>query len=158
MMDSGENTLSLGQNEILVLFAEKRQLGRALESLGVGRIEKRENGEPYLPNSPYFISFSHKDEVAVAALSDSPIGVDVENVSIPRNVQRLSRLFHESEAPESLYEFYRLWTSKEAIGKREGTGITTELLKQKTTDVRHLEYGDYLIGVAGTGEITMRVF
>lgn len=158
MMDSGENTLSLGQNEILVLFAEKRQLGRALESLGVGRIEKRENGEPYLPNSPYFISFSHKDEVAVAALSDSPIGVDVENVSIPRNVQRLSRLFHESEAPESLYDFYRLWTSKEAIGKREGTGITTELLKQKTTDVRHLEYGDYLIGVAGTGEITMRVF
>ena len=158
MMDSGENTLSLGQNEILVLFAEKRQLGRALESLGVGRIEKRENGEPYLPNSPYFISFSHKDEVAVAALSDSPIGVDVENVLIPRNVQRLSRLFHESEAPESLYDFYRLWTSKEAIGKREGTGITTELLKQKTTDVRHLEYGDYLIGVAGTGEITMRVF
>lgn len=156
-MNSTE-TLSLKKGEILVVFAGKTELGRALESLGVGRIEKRENGEPYFPDSDYYISFSHKDDIAVAAISDTRVGVDVENVTVPRNVERLSRLFHVSEAPESLYDFYRLWTSKEAIGKYEGTGITTELLKKKTTDVRHLEYGDYLIGVAGKGEITMKTY
>ena len=157
ILNEGEK-LSLGKEEILVVFAGRSTLGHALESLGVGRIEKKENGEPYLADSPYFISFSHKDDVAVAALSDSRVGVDIENVLIPRNVQRLSRLFHESEAPESLYDFYRLWTSKEALGKYEGTGITFDLLKKKTTDVRHLEYGNYIIGVAGKGEITMKVF
>ena len=154
----GEEKLSLAEGQILVILADKRQLGQALESLGVGRIEKKENGEPYLTDAPYHISFSHKDEFAVAALSDSPVGVDIENVLIPRNVKRLSRLFHVSEEPETLYDFYRLWTSKEAVGKMQGTGITTELLKQNTADVRHLEYGDYLIGVAGKGEITLKTF
>lgn len=150
--------LTLNGDEILVVFAGKLELGGVLESLGVGRIEKHENGDPYLPESEYYISFSHKDNIAVAAISNSRVGVDVENVTIPRNVERLSRLFHASEAPESLYDFYRLWTSKEAVGKYEGTGITTELLKKKTTDVRHLEYGDYLIAVAGKGEITMKTY
>ena len=153
-----DEKLSLKEDEILVVLADKRQLGQTLESLGVGRIEKKENGEPYLPDAAYHISFSHKDELAVAALSLRPVGVDIENVLIPRNVKRLSRLFHVSEEPESLYDFYRLWTSKEAVGKMQGTGITTELLKQKTTDVRHLEYGDYLIGVAGKGDITLKTF
>ena len=157
-MSEAEQSLSLKEEEILVVFADKARLGEALESLGVGKIEKKENGEPYLPGSPYYISFSHKDEVAVAAISDSRVGVDVENVTIPRNVQRLSRLFHESETPDTLYDFYRVWTSKEAIGKREGTGITFDVLKNKSTEVRHLDHGDYIIGVAGKGEITMKVY
>ena len=82
----------------------------------------------------------------------------MENVTAPRNVGRLSRLFDESENPESLYDFYRLWTAKEAMGKYEGTGITFDLLKKKTTDVRHLDYGDYVIGVVGKGEISFKAF
>ena len=121
-------------------------------------MEKTEKGEPYLPNSPYFISFSHKDDIAVAAISDSKVGVDVENVTVPRNIDRLSRLFHESEVPDNLYDFYRLWTSKEAMGKYDGTGITSQVLKTKSADVRHLDYGDYVIAVVGKGEITFKVF
>ncbi len=152
-------TASLPEKDfILVIFADKGELGSALESLGVGKTEKREGGEPYLPDSPYFISFSHKDNVAVAAISDSKVGVDVENVTVPRNVQRMTRLFDISEVPTDLYDFYRLWTSKEAMGKLEGTGITFDVLKKKTTDVRHLDYGDYVIAVAGKGEITLKVF
>ena len=156
-MTESNSTLVLKDNEILVVFADKSELGGALNSLGVGRIAKKENGEPYLADSSYFISFSHKDDIAVAALSSSRVGVDVENVTIPRNVARLSRLFHDSDVPSSLYDFYRLWTSKEALGKYEGTGITTDLLKRKTDGVRHIEHGDYLIGVAGEGDITMKI-
>ena len=157
-MTENAEKLTLNENEILLIFADKAELGRALESLGVGRIEKKEGGDPYLVDSPYFISFSHKDNVAVAAISDSHVGVDVENVTIPRNVPRLSRLFHESEKPETLYDFYRLWTAKEAVGKLGGTGITYDVLKTKTSDVRYLDYGDYLICVAGKGEIAFKNF
>lgn len=157
-MSMTETTLSLPKDSILVVFAEKQELGNALESLGIGKIDKKENGEPFLRDSSYYISFSHKDNIAVAAVSDNKVGVDVENVTVPRNVQRLSRLFHESEAPESLYDFYRLWTAKEAMGKYDGTGITYDVLNTKATDVRHLDYGDYLIGVVGKGEITLKVF
>ena len=157
-MTTGEqNQISL-ENQILVIFAEKTGLEEALRSYGIGKVEKREGGEPYLPDSPYFISFSHKGDVAVAAISDSKVGVDVENVTAPRNVNRLSRLFDESETPGSLYDFYRLWTAKEAMGKYEGTGITFDLLKKKATDVRHLDYGDYVIAVVGKGEISFKVF
>ena len=106
----------------------------------------------------HFISFSHKGDVSVAAISDHEVGVDIENVTAPRNITRLSRLFDDSEVPESLYDFYRLWTAKEAMGKYNGTGINLAVLKQKTVDVRHLDYGDYIIGVVGKGDISLKVF
>lgn len=143
----------VGEGEILLLLARKSTLHGVLNSLGVGPVSKRENGEPYIENSPYHISFTHKGDAAIAALSLSRVGVDMEDVTVPRNVERLSRLFNESERPNSLYEFYKVWTSKEAIGKLLGTGISQDLLKQKAEGVRHLDYGDYLICVAGEGEI-----
>ena len=156
--NNSTNELFLPAGEILLVCAPKCELHSALKSLGVGTVMKNGNGEPFLQNSPYFISFTHKDDLAVAALSDGRVGVDIENVTIPRNVSRLSRLFHESETPESLYFFYKLWTAKEATGKYLGTGITSELLKKKTEGVRHLDYGDYIIAVAGEGEIHLKTY
>ena len=153
-----ENKSLICENQILVIFADKSVFNEALRSVGVDRVEKNEDGKPYLPDSPYFISFSHKGDISVAAISDSEVGVDVENVTAPRNINRLSRLFDESEAPKSLYDFYRLWTAKEAMGKYNGTGINLEVLKQKALDVRHLDYGDYVIAVIGKGEISLKVF
>ena len=137
------------EGEILLVLAEKSKLRDKLESLGVGTILKKENGEPYLEGEPYRISLTHKGDVAIAALSRSSIGVDVEDVTVPRNVDRLSRL-------NDLYEFYKVWTAKEAMGKRLGTGISYDLLKKKSEDVRYFDYGDYLICVAGDGEIKMQ--
>ena len=144
------------EGEILLVLAEKSKLRDKLESLGVGTILKKENGEPYLEGEPYHISLTHKGDVAIAALSRSSIGVDVEDVTVPRNVDRLSRLFDASEKPNDLYEFYKVWTAKEAMGKRLGTGISYDLLKKKSEDVRYFDYGDYLICVAGDGEIKMQ--
>lgn len=142
-------------DEILLVLAKKNKLHEKLESLGVGTILKKENGEPYLEGDPYHISLTHKGDIAIAALSHSSIGVDVEDVTVPRNVERLSRLFDESEKPNDLYEFYKVWTAKEAMGKRLGTGISYNLLKKKSEKVRYLDYGDYLICVSGDGEIKM---
>ena len=146
------------QNEILVIFADKSDFDQALRSVGVDKVERNEQGKPYIPDSPYYISFSHKGDVSVAAISDREVGVDIENVTAPRNITRLSRLFDDSEVPESLYDFYRLWTAKEAMGKYNGTGINLAVLKQKAVDVRHLDYGDYIIGIVGKGDISLKVF
>ena len=151
--EKGETPLPVNEGEILLVIARKSAMHEALESLGVGKILKKENGEPYVEGELYRISLTHKDGVACAALSRSAVGVDVENVTVPRNVERLSRLFDESEKPNNLYEFYKAWTAKEAIGKKQGTGISYELLKKKSEDVRYVDYGDYLICVAGAGEI-----
>ena len=148
----------IGEKEILLLYTAKRYLHEAVESLGLGAVSKKESGEPYFENGEYCISFSHKGDLGVAAVSRARVGVDVEDVNVPRNVARLSRLFDESEKPESLYDFYKVWTGKEAMGKYDGTGITYDVLNTKATDVRHLDYGDYLIGVVGKGEITLKVF
>jgi len=151
----GEQSALVRDGEILLVLAKKNLLHEKLESLGVGKILKKDNGEPYLEGEPYHISLTHKGDLAVAALSRSSVGVDIEDVTVPRNVERLSRLFDESEKPNDLYEFYRVWTAKEAMGKRQGTGISYDLLKQKTKDVRYVDYGDYLICIAGDGEISM---
>ena len=143
----------VGEKEILLLIASRSGLGRVLESVGIKTVSKKENGEPYLEGSPYRISLTHKGDVAIAALSRSSVGVDVEDVTVPRNVERLSRLFDQGERPTTLYDFYKVWTAKEAIGKRLGTGISSDLLKQKAEGIRHIDYGDYLIAVAGDGEI-----
>ena len=144
------------QGKILLIIAKKEELHDAVEALGLGQIEKKQSGEPYFKNSTYHISFTHKGEIAVAAISAKDVGVDIENVTVPRNVERLSRLFHESEIPQSLYDFYKVWTAKEATGKMLGTGITSDLLKEKTLSVRYVEIGDYLIAVAGEGEIEVK--
>ena len=146
------------EGEILLVLAEKTRLREKLESLGVGTILKKENGEPYIEGDPYHISLTHKGDIAIAALSHSSVGVDVEDVTVPRNVERLSRLFNESEKPKDLYDFYRVWTAKEAMGKKRGTGISYDLLKQKSEKVRYFDYGDYLICVAGDGEINLEEY
>ena len=157
-VDIAKDAMPVKEGEIILILAGKNELEEVVKSLGVGTIEKKESGEPFLADSPYHISLSHKGDTAIAAISFDKVGVDMEDVTIPRNVERLSRLFDPSEAPATLYDFYKVWTAKEALGKMLGSGITTELLKQRTDGVRHLEYGNYLIAVAGEGEVTVKSY
>lgn len=153
---AGEKNGVIQAGEILLLITSKSAFQQEVESLGLGTIMKKESGEPYLSESACYLSITHKGDLCMAAVSLAPVGVDTEDVTVPRNVERLSRLFSESEIPADLYAFYRIWTAKEAVGKRRGTGVTQDLLKEKTEGVRYVEYGNYLIAVAGEGEIRVR--
>ena len=107
----------------------------ALEQTGVPVQEqvfaRTEQGKPYLKNLPQVqFSLSHADRWAVCAVSDRPVGVDVE---LPRCSMDLARRFFAPEEVESLEQLApaaqtdtlcRLWTEKEAIGKMRGTGLT----------------------------------
>lgn len=158
MTENARSPFLVEEGRIYLIFSEKSELYEAVESLGFGKVMKKESGEPFLSDSPYHISLTHKDRAGVAAISREKVGVDMENVTVPRNVERLSRLFCEEERPASLYEFYKVWTGKEATGKMLGTGITADLLKSKTAGVRYLEFGDYLVGIVGEGEIQIKEY
>lgn len=87
------------------------------------------HGRPELSGGAPYISLAHSGNVAAAAVSDAPVGIDVEEVS-ERPVARLAgkclcadelNRFAASDDPERC--FYRHWTAKEACAKLLGTGL-----------------------------------
>lgn len=76
-------------------------------------------GQPVFDCPELFISLSHSGPYAVCALSDKPVGVDVEQ---RRSVDErlLKKILHPEENED---DFFRIWTAKEAFFKQQGTGI-----------------------------------
>lgn len=97
-----------------------------------------EHGKPAFRDFPgLHFSLAHSGEMAVAALADAPIGVDVE---------RLSDFPHE--IAES-----REWTAMESVGKALGCGVGLFVdgggfAIPQGMCVEHVDLGDYLVCVA----------
>lgn len=94
------------------------------------RINKNKYGKPYLrdfPNIHYNIS--HTKGAIVCAVSDNPVGVDIERVR-PYKKQIIEYFFTQNER-EYIFKdmenqdkrFTEIWTKKEAYVKWAGTGI-----------------------------------
>ncbi|HEY0055502.1 MAG TPA: 4'-phosphopantetheinyl transferase superfamily protein [Pedobacter sp.] len=84
-----------------------------------------EHGKPYLPDSPYHISFSHSfDYAAVIISKNKPVGIDIE--IIKDKIERVSKKFLvESELnfiddENRIKHLYVCWCAKEAIYKLQG--------------------------------------
>jgi len=96
--------------------------------------EEKENGRPYLPDSPdlWFSFSSCRFGILGAWSSTHGIGVDVEDQTRELEVAELARQFFsgaEAEAvegvggPERMRTFYRFWSLKEAALKSIGEGL-----------------------------------
>ncbi len=97
-------------------------------------IERTENGKPYFANSGIKFGISHSGEVAVCALSDSEVGIDIEEIREVGNAEALAkRYFAEEEgryvaaSEDASAALLEVWTKKEAALKRDGRGIATDL-------------------------------
>ncbi len=84
-----------------------------------------EHGKPYLPDSPYHISFSHSyDYAAVMISKDKPVGIDIE--IIKTKIERVEDKFLIKEEINFLDEKHKIehlyicWCAKEAIYKLQG--------------------------------------
>lgn len=87
------------------------------DSLGKPRLTDRED---------IHFSISHSGHWAVCAVSDRPVGVDVERPRCSPEVAR--RFFHPDELlSEDPVFLTRLWTAKEAFVKALGLGLTIPL-------------------------------
>lgn len=87
-------------------------------------------GKPYLPHRGFHFSLSHSGNLAICAVSDLPIGADLQEVK-PALPKHLHRILSEGERAylarlpkeEQVELFYRLWARKESLAKWDGRGI-----------------------------------
>lgn len=106
--------------------------------------EYNEHGKPSIVGHPdIFFNFGHCKEAVVCAVSDQPIGVDVESFR-----EYKEGLVHYTMNDEEVYEiesaeqpemaFIRLWTMKEATMKLIGTGISNDM--KTVIDTQRYQY------------------
>ena len=115
---------------------------KLLKELGIpnGTLHRAENGQPFLEGCDLYVSISHCDRLVACAVSEAPVGIDIErirhmdlkvsrHVCVPEEEAYLmgdlplpqEKLCHD---PAVLRRFFEIWTAKEAYFKKQGTGIT----------------------------------
>ena len=114
--------------EILV-----QKLLREQYAISTAVIHRNNSGQPYLTGCDLHISISHCDALVACAISENPVGIDIERIR-PINPQLCQRICTEAELaylqpgnledPAILRRFFEIWTAKEAYFKKCGTGIT----------------------------------
>ena len=131
----------------------------ALLGLALGKdlpaVVREPSGKPYFPDAPECcFSLSHTRGAVLLALSDRPVGADVELVRTPP--PRLARRFGlEGE------DFFRSWVRREARGKRTGAGITGQLRAETEMEpgerFGYVEtFPGYVAGVSAMEEVPER--
>lgn len=103
-----------------------------LETGGQGEVcdclQKGPYGKPFLPQWKYF-NLSHSGSEIVLAVSDAPIGIDIEQcMAIDYNSfsgqlhpYELDHIRFSNDPPRT---FFDIWTRKEALLKASGQGLT----------------------------------
>lgn len=91
-------------------------------------ILKTENGKPYVAGNPLHFSLSHSGDRGIVAISDKPIGVDIEIFKGKLRKSVLER-FSAREQAEIANErdFLIHWTAREAYVKLYGRTIAKML-------------------------------
>ena len=126
--------------------------GRALAKNGISRFwgideglihfSVNEYGKPSVSNYPdIHFNISYSENYVVCAVSDSPIGIDIEAIR-PRSMKIAERFFTKNEYSyivgiqpidiqqhkiRELYRFYEIWTKKESYLKLLGKGLSVPL-------------------------------
>lgn len=107
------------------------------------------NGKPFLANNNRHISISHTKEYVAIAVSDYPIGIDVESTA--RNVFAVAKAFLQPEEMALLdasenpgKEALCLWSAKEAAFKlaSESVSVLKEIGITKNADNYIVAYPD----------------
>lgn len=102
--------------------------GEAQNDLSICRTP---GGKPYFALRDLFFSISHAKDTVAVALSDTPVGIDIEFIDERRDILSLSRRFFAPDEHKALSEtagsplddFFALWTKKEALAKITGEGL-----------------------------------
>lgn len=120
----------------------------------------RTDGKPTLEGLPYQVSFSHTKGFKACVVSDKAVGVDIEKMSLGRDYYALSkRFFAPTEATKNRYQFYKLWTAKEALKKLIDIPLPEALRLTDYNSVRHFDFiSSIALSVAGEGNFFIVLF
>ena len=110
---------------------EQRLLRAAAEFTGRDggwQLARSARGKPYFPNRPHLhCSVTHSGDYWLCALSQTPLGIDLQQKAPRRRTQELAeRFFHPQETAylqAHPHDFFRLWAAKESYVKYTGSGI-----------------------------------
>lgn len=106
------------------------------------RLSYRHTGKLYLSDHPNIhFSISHCPRGCICAISDSPIGIDIQDIhpfswSIADHCCSAEEKQFLRECNDPAAEFTKIWTMKESYLKMKGTGITVDLCTVDTTKLR----------------------
>ncbi len=124
---------TFGQFACLKSYLMLAELLRSEFGLEKFNIEAGEHGKPFLTAHPEIhFSISHCQKAIAVAVSDKPVGIDVESfrnyseglLEKTMNAEERSEIL-SSDIPARIFSMY--WTRKEAVFKLHGTGITDNL-------------------------------
>lgn len=117
------------------------------------QMKREPSGKPFIRGGPAF-NIAHTKDVALIAVSLSPIGIDLERVDRPiRDIDRLLSRFCKEErdavrqARDARRAVLTLWTRKEAFVKCTGEGIRRGL---KSFQVDLGQSDDWLVSIGGS--------
>lgn len=97
-----------------------------------------DRGKPYFPGNPVYFSLSHSGNRVMCAVSDKPVGCDIEQIDTKKtDCTALARRFYNERESWKLEEtvrkqpngddaavmFFTLWTQKEAYAKCTDTPL-----------------------------------
>ena len=115
-------------------------------------------------------SLSHSENAVAVALSDSPIGIDIEQIKPVKNREKVAKkILTEAELEEyqrlSINEtqanafLLEIWTKKESVFKRGGIAsfIPNRICSGETTQTKKVFLADkeYFLSVTGKEGLTM---
>ncbi len=109
----------------------------ARQLAGDAVICSHEGGQPYLENDHRHISIAHSGEYAVCAVSENPVGIDIEKIRdvSDRLIDRVCTEREKEYVGNDNTRFFEIWTAKEAYFKKIGTGIT-DFKAVETLDIK----------------------
>lgn len=138
--------------EMLAKRAIAELTGKSAEELVFGT---KKSGKPFCKNADIQFSISHSGGYAVCAVSDVPIGIDIQTVS-PYNAKTARKVCSAGEFKEieisgdKAREFTKIWTKKEAVLKRDEKGIFSSHIKTCLLGetVETIEFKDFFVSIA----------
>lgn len=96
-------------------------------NLSVEQLTFDKSGKPYLFNSKFYISLTHSKEYVGCALSDTRVGIDIEQIRQVKEVV-IDRVCSAAEkeylSTKDADEFFTLWTLKEAYIKASSSNLS----------------------------------
>jgi 4'-phosphopantetheinyl transferase len=110
-----------------------------------------EKGKPYFKTVPLYFNLSHSENFIACAVSDEPVGVDIQTITSRNDI--IERLFSEEESKliddsqNKDKTFTAVWTSYEACAKLTGNGITEILKGTSRLKCKVLEKEGFIVAV-----------
>lgn len=148
-----------GAKNMPAMLLLSQVLAREYGLRSLPELRKTALGKPYFPSFPgLHFNLSHSGSWVLCAVSQAPVGVDIEGIrprgpSLPRYALSEKEYAQFRRMGEDWPAFYSLWTRKEAWCKYTGQGLKRQWKEDPPEEgLYYGAYGDQLWRAAVCGE------